>query len=483
MLSENYLVPFSASILPKGKLIVFAPHPDDEIIGLGGTLLQAKAQGSDLVIVYLTSGDLGGDSSVRKDEASEVCRRLGAKPIFLDWPDRSIAIDDHYSEVIERIFIAEVPDLVFAPSPQEYHIDHRATAHLVSKAIRHKTFSVRLFHYEICKQNESNFLVDITKEFFLKKELMAVYKSQTVQNNYMAVMESVAVSRTYTLPHDVEYAESFFEVKAINQPLSIVYSWRSKEPFVNTRYQHFPVISYLVRTKNRKDFLIRCLNSLKKQSYEKIEVVIVNDGGDAVDDIAESYRDDFFRLKCISLNESSGRSAAANTALINATGDYINFLDDDDEIHTNHTRIFLTYLRRDDRLDILYRGVEVVSQTGEKLSVYNDRFDLGRLMHANYIPINAVTFSRKFIDLGCRFDEGMQYFEDWDFWLQLSRLGNFRHVPEVTATYHMVGDSAASPHMEGKLDKLSHMQKVKDKWRSKWTSVEHGLLERYLINS
>lgn len=483
MLSENYLVPFSASILPKGKLIVFAPHPDDEIIGLGGTLLQAKAQGSDLVIVYLTSGDLGGDSSVRKDEASEVCRRLGAKPIFLDWPDRSISIDDHYSEVIERILIAEEADFVFAPSPQEYHIDHRATAHLVSEAIRYKKKSVRLFHYEICKQNESNFLVDITKEFVLKKELMEVYKSQTIQNNYTDVMESIAISRTYTLPDNVEYAESFFEIKAINQPLSMVYSWRSKEPFVNTSPEHSPVVSYLVRTKNRKDLLIRCLNSLKNQSYEKIEVVIVNDGGDAVDDIAASYQDDFFRLKCISLNESSGRSTAANTALINATGDYINFLDDDDELYDNHTRVFLTYLRRDDRLDILYRGVDVVSETGEKLSVYNDRFDLGRFMHANYIPIHAVTFSKKFIDLGCRFDESLQYFEDWDFWLQLSRLGTFRHVSEITATYHMVGDSAASPHMEGKLDKLSHMQKVKDKWRSKWTSVEISFLENYLINN
>lgn len=104
-------------------------------------------------------------------------------------------------------------------------------------------------------------------------------------------------------------------------------------------------------------------------------------------------------------------------------------------------------------------------------------------MHANYIPIHAVTFSKKFIDLGCRFDESLQYFEDWDFWLQLSRLGTFRHVSEITATYHMVGDSAASPHMEGKLDKLSHMQKVKDKWRSKWTSVEISFLENYLINN
>lgn len=483
MLPENRLVPYSPSPVPKGKLVIFAPHPDDEVIGAGGTILQAQRQGSDITIVYITNGDQGGDAVVRKDESTEVCRRLGAKAIFLGWPDRGFNVDPYRVAIISDVIKFECPDIILAPSPQEFHIDHRATAHLIYRAARRNKFQGGVFYYDVCKQNNSNYLVDISDEIEEKRSLMEVYASQTQQNNYVDVMIAINRSRTYTLESGVDYAESFFKVDDFHYGLDNIYELTNKNCFVQTSPEHFPVISYLVRTKNRKKYLRRALLSIKNQDYHKIEVVVVNDGGDSVESVCSEFQSEFFRFKLVELDTSLGRSGAANIALINATGDYVNFLDDDDELTRRHTIAFLYYLRRHDNVDVLYRGVKVLDSNSEFVKDYNSEFSKGRMMHGNFIPIHGIVFSRKFIDIGCRFDEDLSYFEDWDFWIQISRLADFIHVPEITAIYHMVGNSAASPHMNNQIDMASHIQKVKEKWRSKWTPVEHGLLEQYLINN
>jgi hypothetical protein len=82
--------------------------------------------------------------------------------------------------------------------------------------------------------------------------------------------------------------------------------------------------------------------------------------------------------------------------------------------------------------------------------------------------------------MGCRFDENLKFMEDWDFWIQLSRLTNFRHIPVVTASYHMVGSSAASPHMQEIYDCQTHMNAVRDKWLPRWTAVEMARMTQFI---
>ena len=69
---ENILIPFQPSELPEGSWMVFAPHPDDEVIGMGGALLKAQAAGCQITLVFMTSGDQGGVSTEREAEASAV---------------------------------------------------------------------------------------------------------------------------------------------------------------------------------------------------------------------------------------------------------------------------------------------------------------------------------------------------------------------------------------------------------------------------
>jgi hypothetical protein len=72
---------------------------------------------------------------------------------------------------------------------------------------------------------------------------------------------------------------------------------------------------------------------------------------------------------------------------------------------------------------------------------FEHAFDPVLLMRDNYIPIHAMVFDTSLIKEGCRFDESFNNYEDWDFWLQLSRYTAFHHIGKLTAFYRRGGES------------------------------------------
>lgn len=481
MLSESSLIPYATTEVPVGSFLVFAPHPDDEVLSLGGTLSIAAARGQRITIVYMTNGELGGDADTRIAEAHSVCEFLNAKAHFLNIPDRSVKANHELFTIVKKLVLQLQPANVFFPSPQEFHVDHRATAAAVWRGLQEAKFSGAAYCYEVSRQCDCDTLIDISEVMEAKQTLCNLYASQLTENNYLDVVKGINKARTYTLPAGIQYAEGLLKIGNINHSPKNFFKNIHESNFLNTLPGESPVISYLVRTKNRPELLGRCLDSLVAQAYKSnLDVVVVNDGGVEVEDVCVGYREHFHRLKLVNIPESIGRAAAANTALSHAKGRFVNFLDDDDEIDVNHTQVFLNQWRRDNSIEVLYRGVRVLKANGELMHIYNDAFNIGKMMLNNFIPIHGVTFHRKFIDMGCRFDEQLKFMEDWDFWLQLSRLAAFRHIPVVTATYHMVGSSAASPHMQELYDCQNHMNSVREKWLPKWTAVEMNRMTQFL---
>jgi len=475
MLTERALVPYSTTTLDLTPILVFAPHPDDEVFGMGGTLLLAREAGVSIKIVYVTAGEKGGDAPTRMHEAESACHLLNADFQFLNFVDREVQVTSTSIKLFSEVIKEHADSHIYFPSPLEFHPDHRAIAALVWRGAQEAQHKLPMFSYEISRQSEVNTLVDISTVSDKKNSLMALYKSQLTQNNYIDVMTALAKARTYTLGDGVAFAEGFYRFENCKGSL--------RKRFQNIIHGSFddilpferPTISILIRTLNRPEYLERALTSVANQNYSQfIEVVVINDGGEPVDEVTEAFRLTFKSLKIINLPRSMGRAAAANAGLINSSGLFLNFLDDDDEFRSNHISTFLDAWRRNNDIDVLYRGVEVVSAEGETIRIYNDAYDPGRLAHANYIPIHAITFSRKFVELGCRFDESLQYMEDWDFWIQLSRLTIFHHVPVVTATYHKVGTSVVSPQQQGVLDQVNHTNRVLDKWNGRWSAVERN---------
>ncbi|HDH97534.1 MAG TPA: glycosyltransferase family 2 protein, partial [Deltaproteobacteria bacterium] len=91
-----------------------------------------------------------------------------------------------------------------------------------------------------------------------------------------------------------------------------------------------PLVSVIVRTKERPDLLREALASLAAQTYSPVEAVIVNDGGMDVAEIVDDFLSDIDHIRYIHQSENGGRACAANMGLQSAKGEWIGFLDDDD---------------------------------------------------------------------------------------------------------------------------------------------------------
>ncbi|GAG26148.1 unnamed protein product, partial [marine sediment metagenome] len=103
-----------------------------------------------------------------------------------------------------------------------------------------------------------------------------------------------------------------------------------------------PVVSVLIPTFNRPRYLSEALASALHQSYSNLQVIVVNDGGQDVSSIVNSFSDP--RIIFINRKENRGKAFSLNEALARAEGEYIAYLDDDDLYYPNHIETLVDVL-------------------------------------------------------------------------------------------------------------------------------------------
>ncbi|EJA7569580.1 glycosyltransferase family 2 protein, partial [Escherichia coli] len=98
----------------------------------------------------------------------------------------------------------------------------------------------------------------------------------------------------------------------------------------------YPLVSIIIPTYNSSDYITETLTKLEKQTYPNFEIVIVNDGSkDNTSNVLREYGLTHSRLIIIN-KENGGVSSARNTGIRKAQGQFICFMDDDDEIDPNY---------------------------------------------------------------------------------------------------------------------------------------------------
>lgn len=180
-------------------VLVFGAHPDDIEFGCGGILAKMAKLGYSLTLVDLTSGEKGshGSSKERQSEGEASAALLGAKRLFLDFPD--CAIFDSYSSRLKLVEVLRTfrPKLVLAPHWKEEltHPDHSATSHLSRIACRLARFKNLLpdraphtvdgiLHYGGFNAEIPPFLIDVSDVVEKWKEMMNCHKSQQKTGPY-----------------------------------------------------------------------------------------------------------------------------------------------------------------------------------------------------------------------------------------------------------------------------------------------------------
>lgn len=178
--SERYRVPEAQ------KVLVLAPHPDDEVIGCGGTICLYAAMGAEVHVVIVSDG--GGLSLAGMDDPQEViaCRKqealraagmLGVRQThFLGFPDGGLSgLKDAVRVKIEEIIRHVGPDILFAPSPADLHPDHGAVADIALQ-VQASFPGMRVAMYEIYRSVRFTHLVDISSVITTKERALTEYR-------------------------------------------------------------------------------------------------------------------------------------------------------------------------------------------------------------------------------------------------------------------------------------------------------------------
>lgn len=474
---EDLVVPYSAEAgLPARSVLVFAPHPDDEIFGCGGALaLHVRAQ-VPVRVVVLTDGAAGGSGEaadrprLRMEESRAAARVIGfPAPDFWQLPDRGLAYGEGLVERIAAAIRNAGADLVYAPSVREMHPDHLVTALACLEAVRRTGGELRLAMYEVGVPLPPTTLVDITAVRDLKAAAGKAFVSQLTSQDYDRQIDALNRFRTFTLSRAVVAAEAYWIVTAaeLRQGAGIAgllepeAARRRKRGLAHPDADDLPLVSILVRSMDRPT-LAAALDAVAAQTYSNLEVVVVAAAG-AHRPLPERWGGAALRL--VSGGGPLARSAAANLALDSARGDYVMFLDDDDLFDPGHIAGLLAHLRAHPGCRAAYSAVRTIDGAGNPLEgMFDLPYDGMRLLLNNYIPIHAVLFERSLVAAdGCRFDPAFSVYEDWDFWLQVSRRTAFAYLDTCTAAYRIGSGNGFGVNPE-EAAKAAGLRRVYEKW-------------------
>lgn len=274
------------------------------------------------------------------------------------------------------------------------------------------------------------------------------------------------------------------------------------EPTISEINTNAPVVSIVTATRNRIDRLASALRSIKSQTFEDFEVLVVDDGSDqstldAYDDLWKSL-DSRFRLLRQSLPSvpGTGPSAARNRGISASRGEFVAFLDDDDSwVIADHLTIAVKSLKAEnadyyfgnmagerlgavvipdwyERSPELRRGMRV----GSDPPVFHvDLSSMMKAMDHRFVHPNVCVVRRSLLETVGGFLETIKFSEDYELMMRLvDRADKILCRPEVIASYRLPEDDSISlkaAPIENRLQLLSAIQHAK-------MTVRHAVVQK-----
>lgn len=207
------------------RLLVLAPHPDDDAIGMGGTIRQHLEAGDDVDVVYLTDGRLGipGQDPAQTVlqraqeavQARDVLREFTPGALNLEWwkyPDGELA--RHHEDAVDRVREYLVSyDVVFTTHADDDHVDHRAAALILRDALRQELEQGRTVPaaraFEVWTPHRRVLQVrDIGPQAEVKSNAIRAHESQQARQDFAGAALGLNAFRGALLGR-CQYAEAF----------------------------------------------------------------------------------------------------------------------------------------------------------------------------------------------------------------------------------------------------------------------------------
>lgn len=200
-------------------------------------------------------------------------------------------------------------------------------------------------------------------------------------------------------------------------------------------FEYRPKISIIVPVLNtREEWLRSSIESVLHQIYDNWELCIADDGSDQphIKETLDCYQQKDARIKVKYLNENKGVSGASNEALAMASGEFIGFLDHDDQLLPNALYEVVLTLNRNASADFIYSDEILISERGKPVYAYfRPDFSLDYMLSHCYI-VHFVVIRASILKKIGGFNSDFTVSQDYDLLLRvLSQTRNVLHIPKI----------------------------------------------------
>jgi glycosyltransferase involved in cell wall biosynthesis len=218
-----------------------------------------------------------------------------------------------------------------------------------------------------------------------------------------------------------------------------------------------PLVSVVITTYNRPSYLRKAVESVLDQTYDEIELVVVDDHSNtpASEAVAGVDVESISAFHCVRHEENRGANAARNTGIRTASGEYIAFLDDDDRWKPEKVeRQVRTFESAGESVGVVYTGIESIRAEGRKTSIPPAvERDMTRvLLCRNVVGTMSVVMVRADIAKATPLDERFPAWADLEWYINLSRKTGFERIAEPLVVYDFTSHDRLSDDFEKKRD-------------------------------
>ena len=210
------------------NILVISSHPDDEVLGMGGTIYKLANEGHKIYLCVVTDGKCGStkQEKIRKESAIKASKFLGIKnTYFLDFPDTKLDITPQIeiNKKLENLMKKIKPEIVYTVPDNDFHKDHQKVLECTEVVTRPHSSNVKeLYMYELPESVKTEFnptvYVNIEKEFQYKLKAFKMYKTEQQEFPFprsLKGIETLAIQRG--IQSGLKKAEAFKLVRKIEK--------------------------------------------------------------------------------------------------------------------------------------------------------------------------------------------------------------------------------------------------------------------------
>jgi len=207
------------------NILCIVAHPDDEIVGMGGTILRYIEEGNEVTTVIFSYGQKSHPhlkekiiTKTRVGETKRLDMLLKRKSMFLGLTEGKIKEESEKLDIakkLAKLIKKYKPKKIFTHARKDPHPDHRAVNQIVEKVVEETKYKGDLLTFEVWNITEENLpktYVDVTPFFKQKLELMKIYESQR-HFLYILLLPIILRAWMYGRKNRCKYAERFYKIK------------------------------------------------------------------------------------------------------------------------------------------------------------------------------------------------------------------------------------------------------------------------------